>query len=74
MMQGKPPEIYEGHLSLDSKQWEIWSLNQLPLVTRQETQWSYRDTNLLTKLLTQTLSHLQEMQARGQWRGDGVNG
>jgi hypothetical protein len=43
----------------------IWNLKRTPPVDRQEPQWTDRDTNPPTKLSTQNLSCLQEMQAQG---------
>ena len=48
----------------------IWNLKSPSLVTRQETQWSDRDTNSPTKLSTQNLSCLQKRKGMEQRLGE----
>lgn len=43
---------------------DIWNLKGPTHVARQELQWSNKDTNLPSKLSTQNLPYLQEMQAQ----------
>jgi hypothetical protein len=41
-----------------------WDLKRLPFAARLGSQWKNKDTKLPTKLLTQNLSHLKEMQGQ----------
>ena len=66
--QGIHKSITVGVLSCDSAL-AIWSLGRLPLLARQEPQWSNSDINPPTKLLTQNFSCLKKCRNRG-WRRD----
>jgi hypothetical protein len=58
------PRINRGHLAVPHNIGDMETEEATP-IARQEPQWSDRDTNLPTKLATQNLSCLQEMQAWG---------
>ena len=66
--QGIHKSINVGVLSCDSAL-AIWSLGRLPLLARQEPQWSNSDINPPTKLLTQNFSCLKKCRNRG-WSRD----